>query len=372
MMRQLLIGSSALIGVNLLTGQALASDGVKLSLGGFIYSAFGVAFDDDGAGEAGDNINLSGVGTDAELHFSGSVTLDNGITVGAKIELEGGDEDGDQIDQAYAHYSGGFGEFRIGVVDGAAGNMYMLPPGSTSNFGPYSPETTGAALSPGFFDPENLLTIKDKPQKLVYFSPQWGGFSFAASYTPNDDEKTYNGGDNIDGAWRPDKPAGSASNNFALAAHFTHEGEDWGIDLGAAAYWEGDVNRAAPGDTEQAGYNAGANFMLGPWTIGAAGTFLDDGNGAGNDIWVTGVGLTYGFDRWTVGGGWAHAEIEQNGSSDNDVIDRAGITANYDLGPGISLDGGIFYTWGEAADDGADPSDEYDAIEFSIGSAITF
>jgi outer membrane protein OmpU len=371
-MRHLLIGSSALIGVNMLVSPVAASEGVKLTLGGFMLNAFGIAFDDDQEGEAGDDLNLSGVGTDAEIHFTGSVTLDNGITIGAKIELEGGDEDGDQIDQSYAFYSGGFGEFRIGVVDGAAGNMYMLPPGSTGNFGPYSPETTGAALTPGFFDPENLLTIKDKPQKLVYYSPTWSGFSFGASYTPNDDEKTYNNGDNIDGSWRPNKPGGSASNNFAVALHYGHEGEDWGIEAGAAAYWEGDVNREAPEDTEQSGYNAGVNLTLGSWTVGTAGAFLEDGNGAGQDIWVVGAGLTYDIEAWTFGGGWAHAVFEQPDAKDDDTIDRAGVTVNYALGPGIDIDGGVFYTWGEAADDADDPTDEYDAIEFSIGSAISF
>ena len=89
-MKKVLLGTSALLGVGLLAGTAVASDGVKLSLGGFMRSYFGATWDDDKAGEDGDNHNLTGVGTDAEIYFLGSVTLDNGVTVGARFELEGG------------------------------------------------------------------------------------------------------------------------------------------------------------------------------------------------------------------------------------------------------------------------------------------
>lgn len=371
-MKRLLLGTTTLVGGSLLATTAFASDGVKLSLGGYITNAFGVAFDDDSNGEAGDDLNLVGIGTDAEIHFIGQTTLDNGLTVGVRVELEGGDEDGDQIDQAYTFFKGGFGDVRFGLVDGAAGNMYMLPPGSTANFGPYSPNTTGAALSPGIFDPENTITQRDKPAKVVYYSPVWSGFSFGLSYTPNDDEKSYNGDDNTDGEFRPNRPEGTASNDVGLGLHYEYAGDDWGLTLGGAAYWEGDVNKASADDTEQAGYNLGATVSFGSWQVGAAGTYFTDGNGKDQDIWLVGGGLTYTVDAWTLGGGWAHVVSDVAGFKDNDILDRAGVTASYALGPGIDLDAGAFYTWAEAADDADDPNDEYDAIEFSVGSSIRF
>jgi outer membrane protein OmpU len=367
-----LLGSTALMGLQALASPAAASDGVKLSLGGFLYNAFGATFDDDGAGEAGDNVNTVGVGHDGEIQFEGAVTLDNGVTVGARFDLEAGDEDGDQFDQSYGYFSGGWGEIRIGLVDGAAGSSYMLPPGSTSNFGPYSPNTIGAVLSPGLFDPENTITVRDKPIKVVYYSPTWSGFSFGVSFTPNDDEKAYNDGDNVDGSWRANKPEGSASNNVGLNVHYEHQGENWGIVAGAAAYIEGDVNKAGPEDAEQAGYNAGVNLNFGAWTFGVAGTYFTNENGQDQDLWLIGTGFTYAWDAWTLGAGWAHGTRDVAGFSDDDQLDRAGVTANYAMAPGISLDAGIFYTWAEAADDADDPNDNYDAIEFSVGSALEF
>jgi outer membrane protein OmpU len=367
-MKKVLLGTSALLGVGLLAGTAQASDGVKLSLGGYMTNQFGVAFDDDGDGEAGDNQNAVGVGTDAEIYFTGNVTLDNGVTVGVRFDLEGGDEGGDQIDQAYAYFRGGFGDIRIGSQAGAAGNMYMLPPGSTANFGPYSPNTTGSALSPGIFDPEGMLSNQDKSQKLVYYSPDFGGFTFGVSFTPNDNEKDYNGGDNADGQWRADSVDGDSDNNVGLGAHFTHEGDGWGLDVGAAAYFEGDV-QDDDGDEadEQSGYNAGINLSFGGFSFGVAGTLLDDGNGDSQDIWGVATGMTYNVDAWTVGLGWAHADAEVDGGDDAKA-DRVGVTGSYAMGPGIDLDTGIFYTWG----DDADGEGNYDSIEFAVGSSISF
>ncbi len=370
-MKKVLLGTSALLGVGLLAGTAQASDGVKLSLGGYITNQFGVAFDDDSAGEAGDNRNAVGVGTDAEIYFLGSVTLDNGITVGARFDLEGGDENNDQIDQAYAYFKGGFGDIRIGSQAGAAGNMYMLPPGSTANFGPYSPNTTGSVASPGIFDPEGMLSNQDKSQKLVYYSPNWGGFSFGLSFTPNDNEKDYNNGDNADGQWRADSVAGDSDNNVGIGVHYDLEGDGWGLAIGGAAYFEGDVQNAGANTDEQSGYNLGVNATFGGLSIGVAGTYLDDLGGQGEDAWAIGTGLSYNVDAWTVGAGWAISEAEVAGFGDNDITNRVGVTGSYAMGPGIDLDAGIFYTWFEAADDSSS-SDEYDSIEFAVGSSIKF
>lgn len=366
-MKKVLLGTTALLGAGLFAGSAVASDGVKLSLGGYMTNQFGVAFDDDSGGEAGDNINAVGVGTDAEIYFLGNVTLDNGLTVGVRFDLEGGDENNDQIDQAYAYVRGDFGDIRIGSQAGAAANMYMLPPGSTANFGPYSPNTTGSALSPGIFDPEGNLTNQDKSQKLVYYSPDFSGFTFGVSYTPNDNEKDYNNGDNADGAWRATSGNGDSDNNFGLGLHYTHEGDGWGLDLGGAAYWEGDIQNRTTGQDEGAGYNLGVNLNFGGFAFGVAGTLLDDGNGANQDIWGVATGMTYNVDAWTVGLGWAHSDTEVANASDTQT-DRVGVTGNYAMGPGIDLDAGAFYTWG----DDAAGQGNYDSIEFAVGSSISF
>lgn len=377
-MKARLLTTTSLIGTSLmslpilgLSSTAQASDGVKLSLGGFFRSAYGVVIDDDQQGELGHDLNLDGFGSDAEVFFMGEVTLDNGITVGARIEMEAEDAGDDQIDNDYVYFSGGFGEVRIGAQDGAAGNMYMLPPGSTDNFGPYSPNTIGSPLSPGLFDPEASLALQDAVIKIVYYAPVWNGFTFGMSFTPNDDEKTDSGTDNAADSFHPDRSEGSANNNVALALHYDYTGDGWAMTLGAAGYWEGDVEGTSADDAEQAGYNLGANFTFGDLQVGVAGTLLDDGNGAGEDIWMVGAGFAYNIDAWTIGGGYTYLETEVAGFSDDSALQRGGFTLIYGMAPGINLDAGIFYTWNEEADD-SDPADNYDAFEVSVGSALEF
>jgi hypothetical protein len=53
-------------------------------------------------------------------------------------------------------------------------------------------------------------------------------------------------------------------------------------------------------------------------------------------------------------------------------MDRAVLTANYALGPGIDLDGEVGYTWVDTDSDTIDNLDNYDALEIGIGTAITF
>lgn len=374
-MKKILLGTSALLSAGFLADTAVAYDGVKLSLGGFMRSYYGMTVDDDGANEIGDDHNLDGVGTDAEIYFLGSVTLDNGVTVGARIELEG-ETEGDQIDAAYAFFKGGFGDIRIGSQAGAAGNMYMLPPGSTANFGPYSPNTRGAVISAGFFDPEGTIAEQDKSQKIAYYSPTWSGFSFGLSYTPNDDEEGYTGDDNADGTFHPLRESGSANHNVGLGLHYDYQGDGWGLALGGAAYWESDVEDAGQNGgnaDEQAGYNFGANLSFGGLTVGTAFTFLDDGAGTkGDDLWVVGVGGSYEIDAWTIGLGWAHANAEAKATDDDDnKIDRYALTGSYALGPGIDIDAGLAYTRVESANEN-DGFDDYDAFEVSVGSSILF
>src|SRR4030095_2287266 len=110
MTRATLLGSTALFVAGLMANTAMAADGIKLGVGGFFREAYMVTFDDDSEGELGNERNTDGFFNDAEIHFTGSTVLDNGLEVGARVELEGEDDDSDQIDEAWVYFSGGFGE----------------------------------------------------------------------------------------------------------------------------------------------------------------------------------------------------------------------------------------------------------------------
>ena len=84
-----LFGTTAIVGLLANAGPALASEPIKLGVGGFFRETYMAVFDDDGEGELGNERNTDGFFNDAEVHFKGETTLDNGLTVGAHIELKG-------------------------------------------------------------------------------------------------------------------------------------------------------------------------------------------------------------------------------------------------------------------------------------------
>src|SRR5690349_13470965 len=146
-----LVAGLAGISPVLLAGQAAAEEGIKLSVGGFFRSAYMIVADDNDFAEAGEDHNTDGFFSDAEIHFVGRTTLDNGLEVGARVELEGeteppseGNAGNGQIDEAWIWFSGGFGEIRIGSDDDALANACVTPPGGTANFSAFSPNQWGA------------------------------------------------------------------------------------------------------------------------------------------------------------------------------------------------------------------------------------
>src|SRR5690606_902883 len=89
-MKHILLGTSALVAAGLLAAPANAAEKIKLGLGGFYAASMGAILDDDNdAGESGDNRDSFAIHQNVEVHFKGETTLDNGITVGARVELEG-------------------------------------------------------------------------------------------------------------------------------------------------------------------------------------------------------------------------------------------------------------------------------------------
>src|SRR3546814_18170 len=118
-MKHILLGTSALVAAGLLVAPANAAEKIKLGLGGFYNASMGMNFaEDDDPGESGDQHNDFDIHQNIEIHIKGETTLDNGITVGVQLQLEG-DDDAERWDEAWGYFSGGFGEIRFGSEDSA-------------------------------------------------------------------------------------------------------------------------------------------------------------------------------------------------------------------------------------------------------------
>jgi hypothetical protein len=101
-MKKLLLGSSVLIGAGALASTAQASDGIKLEVGGFFNTVYMGVFDKKSDDRFGNHRNIDALQHNAEVYFKGETKLDNGLTIGARIELEG-ENAADQIDKSFVY-----------------------------------------------------------------------------------------------------------------------------------------------------------------------------------------------------------------------------------------------------------------------------
>ena len=406
-MRHAWWNGTALVGAGLVAGAwsggAAAEEPIKLSVGGFFREAYMVVLDDDAEFEPGKDHAEDGFFNDAEIHFSGRTVLDNGLEVGARVELEGesensGDFIGDQIDEAWVYFAGGFGEIRVGSDDDALAGSCLLPPGGTANFSAFSPNQWGAnAFSPVTNSACTGVDDEADAQKILYISPVFAGFQLTLSYTPNPDRETH-----IDGVGphvgMPSKFIGDGQSNYDAAAYLTYsyEGRGWGLDWGGGASFEGEIDDVEGdfADTHfknQDFYQTALSVNLGRFSVGGAFEYYNDIDGSSfsffgskftseHDAWVAGGGVAYLYNAWTFGAQYSYRKdmFKFYGTSDNaredHVQQRAVVTAAYDIGPGITLDGEVGYTWRDQ--DPEDTSffsdDDYSGLELGIGTALRF
>src|SRR5258706_11899372 len=211
-MKKVLYGTTALVAAGLVAGEASAASGLKLGITGFYRNAIGGSFGNGpstthpGTGPLaqGTGITTSGLGNfdrqavsmrqEIRINFTGQTTLDNGITVGVLVGLNGENvaKSGSttQVNRAYADFSGKFGLVRVGEANSALVTDCVVDPGNvTSNFGVNSPNESFsnvglavADIKAGSFNIPTTIGVapvgsigtcfglESKGNKVVYFS----------------------------------------------------------------------------------------------------------------------------------------------------------------------------------------------------------
>lgn len=389
--KNVLLGTTALVASGIAAGTALA-DGVELGLGGFYAAAAGANVSEDFYDGTGmDDPRLGAFRQDVEIHLTGETTLDNGITVGAAIRLEG-QQSGDQIDEVWAYFNGSFGEIRFGDDEDAMEQLAYGVPTATNIFGvdsPYFSFSNAWAAGLGFGTGTTYVKMSNNATKLIYFSPSFGGFTFALSYAPDRrGEDCHFGFTSICGNVSPGgttfaNNGTQISEVWSAAMNFEHDFSGFSLYSGVAASFgefetPGTVT-AGPGttfgDDDTVAVRAHLQAAIGNWYIGIAGMHIDNFFYSGvnptadeADVWFYGAGITYNWDAWTVGAAWSHGAIESWFGSGNDAtLDIFRLEGRYDLGPGISLD---FSTGWDSWD--ADAQADYDAWSVMTGFYIGF
>jgi len=357
-MKSLLCMTTALVtsGFVLATGPAMAEQEgeqrIQIGIEGY-FQQWGVAANQDVDGVDGLDVDTSPVDQkhNSEIYFTGSATLDDGLTIGVEVQLEANTDDGNQIDESYMFVeTDDWGRIDLGDTDNAAIKLSVAAPngGVTVNDG----DLVGieAFVLPDGFEGTNTLIdttilqlFDDTSGKFNYFTPRIGGVQIGLSYIPQFED----GGDNNNSIVRTKvggETSGPVKNGFAAGINYEEDFEAFGIST-YAGYLFGQSS-GADGGSDVQGVGAGLLVTVGGVEIG--GSFAHANGDVPGDQRVDGhsfdVGAAYQFGPYRVGLTYMRGESDGSNISNSDQhLDQVVLSGTYTLGPGVDLVGGLFY-----------------------------
>jgi len=339
-MKKLLVASTALVAFAAVNS-AQAADPIKLSLGGYMNQYIGYADNDENgtANNYAEVLNQS----DIEIYFTGSTTLDNGLTIGVVIQEEQDRGSTGQDDVYMSVKSDSLGEVRLGATKGSSYTLSHAAPnvGLGINDGD---QADWFVNSNGILDEVNTQWAAgdggnhNDGQKVIYYTPNLGGFQAGFSYgLAVAGNGTAHNGVNLY----------SDGSDYVVDAALAYNGEFSGVSVGADVSY---VNVARGGD---GGVNHGydSNMVRGGIVFGVAGfefggSYATDENYGGvkdkdADAWD--LGVSYATGPYAVSLTYINLEIEESGASNaqEDSVDVFELAGTYDMGAGVSLVGSI-------------------------------
>ncbi|SJZ55742.1 porin [Enhydrobacter aerosaccus] len=354
-MRRLCLGSTALASTSLAIGglvadPALAADPIKIGVGGY-YQFYVLA----GAMEGnyalnGTSVQYNGIQfiQQGEIYFNGVTKLDNGTSVGIRVQLEAWDPsygsagtDVRAVDEAYMYAFADWGRVEFGAKDGAAYTMYYGAPSAlpgwgflkhNSNFSWSNPVARGFNVAALRLDGSTIDVEQNKPNRINYYTPRIWGFQIGASYAPKVQPRTQpgsiwglNSGPTSGVAGVCGFPAATAANGCPI------NDNSW---LNAVAVAANYLNKF--GDLYVAFYGGFSTMTFSP-SLNQVQSAYNTINGANLSSWnQTVIGVQFGFRGFTVGGswGWDNMGLGRNGYTGGDNDTRTWAAAvMYETGP---------------------------------------
>ena len=357
-MRKFLLGTSAIVGVGMIAGPAAASERIKLGVGGYMEQYIGfMDSEEDNKGSGNRDFTNFDQQDDSEVYFSGSTTLDNGIKLAVRVELEA-NESATGIDEAYLNISSDtLGLLIVGGDDAAAAlTSVSAPRGFATDYDNWVP-----AINITNNDNSYNTGNAGDANKLTYFTPRIAGLQVAASYVP---EPGVTG--NIPANYETD-------NHSAWSASVSYKEELMGVGVNAVVgtYVQGMRAVATPIGVGERNYNVGLqlsyqNFTLGGMYVRSTSATESNENVSANssDGYNWDVGLRYKTGPYTVGLWYKRSELEGDTQiSGEDEVDAVALWGEYQLGDGVKLQAMVFNVE-------YDEENNTDALEFDGGWGV--
>ncbi|MDX1784590.1 MAG: porin [Roseovarius sp.] len=274
-----------------------------------------------------------------EIIFSPSVTLDNGITFGINVQMEGENTGGGAlgIDESYMTISGDtLGRIVIGSENSAGYTSMVAAPGVTSMY-INSPSISAfipfSAAYPGAFRTAGLSAYTEvggnnDTQRVTYFTPSFNGLTVGVSYARNNRGNASNNANN-------NTPA-TLTDIFDIGLNYSQTFGSTSVTVGAR-YGTADSQVAAVSDPDT--WGIGMQIGFGDFTVG--GHYAENDNGVANGLGDS-TGWSFG-GTYDAPGPWAFEALTFQGETDT----GGGVDASYeayrigasrDLGPGVDWD----------------------------------
>lgn len=372
MMKKILLGTTAIVGVALATSAFAA--GPELSLSGF--SKFEMDFVDQDNESGNMNRGYRFEIDDFEIDFKAEATADNGLTYGAKLEMQfanngtSGDSTDDRTDEATIYLSGNWGTLILGNDDGAD-NVYAIAGyGVLGGMGGWDGENFFTNTSSALVT-SSLAGNTSDTTKVSYFTPSFSGFSLGASWTPDSEH--------FGGASLNDED-GSMENVLAVSGKYEGSFSDVGVAVSAAyitgAYENNDVGGATSELNDVSTWSIGAKVTYAGFAL--AGSYNDNGDtgitkaaeaaGADAGYWWD-VALSYKTGPYKVGVGYYNSEKEFT-STRTAEADYFAITGGWNVAPG--LDFYAEYDYVDLEDGTSATTNDNEANVFMVGTKVSF
>ena len=337
-MKKILLGTTAVIALGTMSSEAFAAEKIKLELGGFMRHYVGLTNSDEVASTRSDAARDKDISqwSNTEIYFTGNTTLDNGIKVAARVEMEADGASTSNVDRSWLTISSdAMGALSIGHHPHFGdGNLVRVPNAGNFDWGDTdswagtavasTADTTGFATSA-----PDISDAGGDSAKLKYISPNFSGVTVGFSYSAAE-------AGNASDARRVD---GTAEDGYTFGAA-------WSGDLGGAAV-SADLTRMNFGGNNQDVTHAGLNVGMAGFTVGGGYSDFNDtatgSSAADGEAWE--LGVSYATGPYSVSAGYMAAKNKDTVATPGDNKDtKWNIAATYDMGAGVALTADYFHS----------------------------
>ena len=366
MKKHLMVGTALVAATMLVAGGAAAQDKMmkpSISVNGYFDALVGGILNEEqkvgGMDEATDT-PAADVRSDGEIHFNGRATLDNGLKIHLRVELEGQNDVGsgridDFIDEHYLTVSGSFGRIILGGTGGAPIKMLTGLSGSwATGVGETLAHDSaawagGSAAGRGTFHTVQNVRMQDHDaDKVTYISPKFGGFQVGLSYSPDEANDGLNGRINAET---------SRHNGLEGAVSYIGKFGDVGFGVGAGmSVYQGSTKQGMDKDgnrnyseTDQSDWVVASRIDFGGgFRVSAAHKrTTDDDNAAQGQVTDVGARFVAGANSFSLVG--SMGEMDMSGGQYTAVMGSYARS----MGPGVKAHANLIWNQSDNGGSGA-------------------